>query len=163
MTVQSPLLFCVSLAVFSPSLRVPPAVPLPDLGAAWTSSGGPGVHYQHPSKRFLCFIPICCKMKYVFCILHPVCLYLFSLSPSLYSLRPLSLSLLLFRSRPTLGRTVPPREPGPAQGFFLFKVAFFLATVLTRGFRLRVSASVKHLETVGLEKAPYKGKKLKIN
>ena len=80
-------------------------------------------------------------MKYVFCILHPVCLYLFSLSPSLYSLRPLSLSLLLFRSRPTLGRTVPPREPGPAQGFFLFKVAFFLATVLTRGFRLRVSAS----------------------
>ena len=51
--------------------------------------------------------------------------------------------------RPTFSRKVPPCKPGAAQGFLLFKgvgLEFFRATVLTCGFRLWVSASLKHLE-----------------
>ena len=48
---------------------------------------------------------------------------MFSLSPSLYSLCPVSLSISSF-TWPTLSRKVPPCEPGPAQGFFLLKGSF---------------------------------------
>ena len=65
---------------------------------------------------------------------------MFSLSPSLYSLCPVSLSFSSL-TRQTLSRKVPPCKPGPAQGFFLLKGSFFLCHcaypgVLALGFWL---------------------------
>ena len=71
----------------------------------------------------------CC----IICILDPVCLYLFSLSPSLHyltiSLHCLCLSLLLFLHSTSL----PPCKPGPAGGFFLLKGTFSLPLCLPGG------------------------------
>ena len=49
----------------------------------------------------------------------------------------------------------PFHKPGPGQGFSV-KREFFLATVLTWGFRLQVSASVKHLGTILIVKGARK-------
>ena len=77
--------------------------------------------------------------------------FLFSLP--LFTLSVLSLSLPLSSfTRPTLSRKVPPYKPGSAQGFFLLKGSSFLATVLTWGFWLWVSASVKCLEGIYIKR-----------
>ena len=136
-----------SLPLFSPSLRLPPGLPSPDLGAAWTFQA---VCCQHLSKmlQLPCYIPVALLFIYVFSILDWVWLYCkMFFSPSLYSLYPVSLFFLSF-TWPTLSRRVPPCKPGPAQGFFLLKGTFSLATVLTWRFWLWVSASVKHPETI---------------
>ena len=141
----SPLLFCVSFPLFSLSLCVS-LQRSTDAGAAWTSSSGPVSVANVWLRYIICYIPSCCII-YI-CILYirsGVSVFVFSLSLSLslslHSLCPVSLSFSSF-TRPTLSRKVPPCKPGPAQGFFLLK------TVLTRGFRLWVSDSVKHLKTI---------------
>ena len=70
-----------------------------------------------------------------------------------YSICPVPLFFSSF-IQPTLSRRPPSGKPGPAQGFFLLS-EFFLATVLTWGFRLWVSASVKHIETIPIVKRRY--------
>ena len=88
-----------------------------------------------------CYIPISVEFIHVFSTLDLVWLYLFSLSPSLYSLCPVSLSFSSF-NRPT------PSRRFSCSRFLPVKREFFLATALTWEFRLWVSDSVKHLETL---------------
>ena len=59
-------------------------------------------------------------------------LCLFSLSPSLHSLCPVSRSFSSI-TRPTLSRKVPPCKPGPSQGFFLLNDSFSLPLLLCGG------------------------------
>ena len=118
---------CVSPPHFSLSLRLPS----PDLGAAWTSSGGPGVRCQLLFKLFfMLYSHLLYNFYTLFCILDLVGSYLFAFP--LFTLCPASLSFSVF-TRPTPSKMIPPRKLGPAQGFFLLKGSFSLP--LTWGVR----------------------------
>ena len=86
----------------------------------------------------------CIRYIYIVYIMLAVFVYVF-LSPFLSSVLPPT-SFLPLPSWLSAGWFLP-CKPGPAQGFFLLKESFLLATLLTWGFRLWASASEKHLGT----------------